>query len=149
MYTHPDYPHEPKVSHKIKPEIRKCVEKYWQVHLSPPWSSKYLRKIITKGINGQPVSFTDFYGYLVGQQLLKGVSYMLVFLKLVHTESQVNHKTQPFWVKVVHLCSTQCSNPSWACRWHHPFGTNNYPLFQHSTKNQLFIPALDFYFLLK
>ena len=74
LYTHPDYPHEPKVSHKIKPEIRKCVEKYWQVHLSPPWSSKYLRKIITKGINGQPVSFTDFYGYLVGQQLLKGVS---------------------------------------------------------------------------
>ena len=27
----------------------------------------------------------------------------MVFLKLVHTESQVNHKTQPFWVKVVHL----------------------------------------------
>ena len=23
-------------------------------------------------MNGQPVSFTDFYGYLVGQQLLKG-----------------------------------------------------------------------------
>ena len=27
----------------------------------------------------------------------------MVFLKLVHTESQVNHKTQLFWVKVVHL----------------------------------------------
>ena len=27
----------------------------------------------------------------------------MVFLKLVHTETQVNHKTQPFWVKVVHL----------------------------------------------
>ena len=27
----------------------------------------------------------------------------MVFLKLVHMESQVNHKTQPFWVKVVHL----------------------------------------------
>ena len=27
----------------------------------------------------------------------------MVFLKLVHTESQVNHKTQGFWVKVVHL----------------------------------------------
>ena len=25
----------------------------------------------------------------------------MVFLKLVHTEYQVNHKTQPFWVKVV------------------------------------------------
>ena len=27
----------------------------------------------------------------------------MVFLKLVHTEYQVNHKTQPFWVKVVHI----------------------------------------------
>ena len=27
----------------------------------------------------------------------------MVFLKLVHMEYQVNHKTQPFWVKVVHL----------------------------------------------
>ena len=42
--------------------------------------------------------------------------------------------------------STQCSNPSWAWCWHHPFGTNNYPPFWHSTtKNQVFIPALDFF----
>ena len=27
----------------------------------------------------------------------------MVFLKLVHAEYQVNHKTQPIWVKVVHL----------------------------------------------
>ena len=27
----------------------------------------------------------------------------MVFLKLVHMEYQVNHKTQPFWVKVVYL----------------------------------------------
>ena len=27
----------------------------------------------------------------------------MVFLKLVYTEYQVNHKTQPFWVKVVYL----------------------------------------------
>ena len=27
----------------------------------------------------------------------------MVLLKLVHTEFQVNHKTQPFWVKVIHL----------------------------------------------
>ena len=41
--------------------------------------------------------------------------------------------------------STQCSNPSWACRWHHPFGTNNYSPFRHSTKNQVFRPSLDFF----
>ena len=45
--------------------------------------------------------------------------------------------------------STQCSNPSWAWRWHHPFGTNNYPPFRHSTKNQVFSPALDFLFFAK
>ena len=27
----------------------------------------------------------------------------MLVLKLVHMEYQVNHKTQPFWVKVVHL----------------------------------------------
>ena len=34
---------------------------------------RYLRKIIRKSISGQPVGFTDFFGYLVGEQLLKGV----------------------------------------------------------------------------
>ena len=42
--------------------------------------------------------------------------------------------------------NTQCSYPSWACCWHHPFGTKNYPPFQHSAKNQVFIPALGFFF---
>ena len=45
--------------------------------------------------------------------------------------------------------STQCSNNSWACRWHHPFGTNNYPPFRHSTQNQVFILTLDFLFFAK
>ena len=40
--------------------------------------------------------------------------------------------------------STQCSNPSWALRWRHPFGTNSYPPFRHSTKNQVFSLTLDF-----
>ena len=45
--------------------------------------------------------------------------------------------------------STQYSNPSWACCWHHRFGTINYPPFRYSTKNQAFIPALDFLFFTK
>ena len=40
--------------------------------------------------------------------------------------------------------STQCSHPKWACFWHHPFGTNIYPPFRHSTQNQVFILTLDF-----
>jgi hypothetical protein len=45
--------------------------------------------------------------------------------------------------------STQCSNPSWACQWHHPFRTNNYPPFRHSTRSQVFILTLDFLFFAK
>jgi hypothetical protein len=40
--------------------------------------------------------------------------------------------------------STQYSNPSWACHWHHWFGTIKYPPFRHCNKNEVFIPALDF-----
>ena len=74
MYSHPSFPEDKHISHTIIPEIKSAVEKYWQGHLSPPWSSKYLKKIIAKSVKGQPVSFTDFFGYLVGQQLLKKVS---------------------------------------------------------------------------
>ena len=42
------------------------------------------------------------------------------------------------------LSSTQYSNPSWACHWHHPFGTINYPPFRHTSKNQVFSLTLDF-----
>ncbi|TRY76190.1 hypothetical protein TCAL_13566 [Tigriopus californicus] len=71
LYTHPGYPEDKEVVNTILSELKACVEKHWQVHLSPPWSSRYLKKIIRKSVGGQPVSFTDFYGYLVGQQLLK------------------------------------------------------------------------------
>ena len=41
------------------------------------------------------------------------------------------------------LFSTQCSNPSWACHWHHLFRTNNYPPFRHSTQNMEFVKVCD------
>jgi len=71
LYTHQQFP-SPEAALNIIDELKSCVEKHWQVHLSPPWSSKYLRKIIRKSLSGQPVGFTDFFGYLVGEQLLLG-----------------------------------------------------------------------------
>ena len=66
----------------------------------------------------------------------------MVFLKLVHMEYQVNHKTQPFWVKVVHLVPN--------IQMLADFGTKNYAPFRHSTKNQVFSTALDLFdFLLE
>ena len=66
----------------------------------------------------------------------------MVFLKLVHREYRVNPKTQPFWVKAVHLVPNVQT-------WHHRFGTIDYPPFQHAIKSQEFIPALDFSFFAK
>jgi hypothetical protein len=38
----------PEAAHNIIGELRRCVEKHWQVHLSPPWSSRYgVQKIIS------------------------------------------------------------------------------------------------------
>ena len=72
----------------------------------------------------------------------------MVFLKLVRLEYQVNDKTQLFWVKVVHLVLV----PNIQTLAGHDVGTIhlapsltiNHPPFQHSAKNQVFIPALDF-----
>ena len=69
----------------------------------------------------------------------------MVFLKLVHTEYQVNKK-KLFWVKVVYLVpdgQTLAGHDVGA----NLFGTNNYPPIPHITKNQVFIHTS--YFLLQ
>ena len=62
------------------------------------------------------------------------------------------HKSQRAFLMVYYfliITQIQCSNSSWACHWHHRFGTINYTPFQHTIKNQVFIPALDFSFFAK
>ena len=67
----------------------------------------------------------------------------------MHTVSQVNHKSQPFWVKKVHLV------PNVHTLTGHAGGTIRlapktiYPPFRHITQNQVFIPALDLLFFAK
>ena len=39
---------------------------------------KHVNIILDKKSRGQPVSFTDFFGYLVGDTLLKDVSFLFV-----------------------------------------------------------------------
>ena len=57
---------------------------------------------------------------------------------LLHTHSNVCATVDWRCLEyLVCITLTQCSNPSWAWRWRHPFGTNNYPPFWHSTKNQV------------
>ena len=42
--------------------------------LTPQSVYRYMDRIMKKRQNGQPVSFTDFFGHMVGETLLKGVS---------------------------------------------------------------------------
>ena len=44
--------------------------------LTPQSVYRYMDRIMKKRQNGQPVSFTDFFGHMVGETLLKGVSSM-------------------------------------------------------------------------
>ena len=71
----------------------------------------------------------------------------MVFLKLVHKEYQLNHKSQPFWVKVVHLL------PNVQILAGHAIGTiclaSTTTLHFNTVLKRVFIPAMDlFYFFL-
>lgn len=72
LYSHPNFP-------RISPsemldELRKNVRHspFWL--LSPRSMYRYISSIKAKYKNGQPVSFTDFFGHLLGDTLLKDVS---------------------------------------------------------------------------
>ena len=72
----------------------------------------------------------------------------MVFLKLVHTEYQVNHKTQPFWVKVVYLVPNVQTLPG------HAVGTIRLAPtttlhFETVLKTKYSFPYWIFYFLIK
>ena len=43
--------------------------------LTPSWLYKRMKIILNKKSQGQPVSFTDFFGYLIGETILKDVSF--------------------------------------------------------------------------
>lgn len=72
LYSHPDFPN-------ISPEDM-LNELKKNVHHSPFWllsprsMYRYISSIKEKHRNGQPVSFTDFFGHLLGDTLLKDVS---------------------------------------------------------------------------
>ena len=48
--------------------------------VTPSWMYRHLKIIMGKKRRGQPVSFTDFFGYLVGDTILKDVSPSRMFI---------------------------------------------------------------------
>ena len=72
MYSHPEFPNiHPK---KVMEQLRQNVQHNWIWMLTPSWLYKHIQIIHQKKIQGQPISFTDFFGYLVGETILRDVS---------------------------------------------------------------------------
>ena len=73
LYSHPDYPE--KSPGELQKELRANVTSSWVSNLFSARSMyRYVSNIIEKRRTGQPVSFTDFFGWLVGETLLPKVS---------------------------------------------------------------------------
>ncbi|XP_071097196.1 cytosolic phospholipase A2-like [Haliotis cracherodii] len=70
LYSHPDWPR--KTPNQMKEELKENIQSspFWL--LNPQSMYRYIRRIMEKRQHGQPVSFTDFFGHLVGETLLKG-----------------------------------------------------------------------------
>ena len=77
MYSHPDFP---KVDiQQVISELRDNIKENWiWLLVNPPWLYKRIGDLTRKRKRGQPVSFTDFFGYLIGDTILKGVSVLSI-----------------------------------------------------------------------
>lgn len=73
LYSHPEWPNiHPR---KVRDQLRENVKDNWMwLLLTPSWMYRHVNIILQKKSKGQPVSFTDFFGYLVGDTILKEVS---------------------------------------------------------------------------
>ncbi|KAJ7382062.1 Cytosolic phospholipase A2 [Desmophyllum pertusum] len=70
LYSHPDWPTAN--PSKIRDDLRENVKDNWMwLLLTPSWLYNHMSTILNKKSRGQPVSFTDFFGYLVGETILK------------------------------------------------------------------------------
>ncbi|KAK7094705.1 cytosolic phospholipase A2-like isoform X2 [Littorina saxatilis] len=69
LYSHPDWPE--RTPGELREELRNSVDSspFWL--LGPQSMFRYIKRIMEKRRQGQPVSFTDFFGHLVGETLLK------------------------------------------------------------------------------
>nr|XP_039269364.1 cytosolic phospholipase A2-like isoform X2 [Styela clava] len=68
LYSHDDFPRlGPSV---VSQEIRSSIETSWLWFLGPEGLMRYSSRLRQKRKQGQPVTFTDFFGMLIGQMLL-------------------------------------------------------------------------------
>ena len=50
----------------------------------PTWMYSHIKRLQRKKERGQPISFTDFFGYMVGDTLLKQVGQPACVIEIIH-----------------------------------------------------------------
>lgn len=75
LYSHPDFPEKgPK---EINQELMNCVSHNPLLLLTPQKVKRYIEALWNKKSSGQPVTFTDIFGMLIGETLIHNVSAFL------------------------------------------------------------------------
>ncbi|KAM9468564.1 cytosolic phospholipase A2 isoform 2-T2 [Clarias gariepinus] len=70
LYSHPEFPE--KGPRDINQELMKCVSSSPLKLLMPLHIKRYIKALWKKKANGQPVTFTDIFGMLIGETLIPG-----------------------------------------------------------------------------
>lgn len=72
LYSHPDFPE--KGPAEINEELMKNVSHNPLLLLTPQKVKRYIESLWKKKSSGQPVTFTDVFGMLIGETLIHNVS---------------------------------------------------------------------------
>lgn len=104
LYSHPDFP--AKGPKEINEELRKCVSHNPLKLLTPQKVKRYIEALWKKKRSGQPVTFTDIFGMLIGETLIQNVC-----LYLYACESCLNLGADP----VVFFKAPLSSEFVWLC----------------------------------
>lgn len=72
LYSHPDFPE--KGPEEINEELMKNVSHNPLLLLTPQKVKRYVESLWKKKSSGQPVTFTDIFGMLIGETLIHNVS---------------------------------------------------------------------------
>lgn len=69
LYSHPDFPQ--RTPGELQLEMKQDINQSPFSLVTPQGLYRYLGAIVAKHLSGQPVSFTDFFGHMLGDTLLR------------------------------------------------------------------------------
>ncbi|XP_012988747.2 cytosolic phospholipase A2 [Esox lucius] len=90
LYSHPEFP-ENRGPGEINKELMRCVSNNPLKLLLPLHIRRYFKALWSKKAAGQPVTFTDVFGMLIGETLIPG----RMDSKLSHMQKKVNEGQTP------------------------------------------------------